>query len=315
MPIIFGVFLDMLIGDPHGMPHPVRAIGALISSLEKFFRNHFSAHLKAAGAALASIVIVLSAAVPYLLLRVCYLVHPAAGVIAESVLCFTLLAGKSLTDETMAVYRPLREGNTEAARQAVSMVVGRDTSVLDRDGITRAAVETVAENTSDGVTAPLLYIALFGAVGGFFYKSVNTMDSMIGYRNERYREIGFFAARLDDLLNFIPSRLTALFMIAAAYLLRMDAKGAWRIWRRDRRKHESPNSAQTESVCAGALGIRLAGDAVYFGRICHKPYIGDNDRPIEAEDIVRANRLMHVTALLFWAACILMRSVLAAVIW
>ena len=178
------------------------------------------------------------------------------------------------------------------------MIVGRDTAVLDRDGIIRAAVETVAENTSDGVTAPLFYMGLGGAVGAFFYKSVNTMDSMIGYKNEKYADIGWFAAKLDDVLNFIPSRLTALLMAAAAPVLGLDGRGALRIWRRDRRKHASPNSAQTESACAGALHVRLAGDAWYFGKLHKKPYIGDDDRPIEAEDIRRANRLMYAASVM-----------------
>ncbi|MDD7429762.1 MAG: cobalamin biosynthesis protein, partial [Oscillospiraceae bacterium] len=159
-------------------------------------------------------------------------------------------------------------------------------------------VETVAENTSDGVTAPIIYISLGGAALGFFYKAVNTMDSMIGYKNEKYADIGRFAARLDDLLNYIPSRLTALAMILSAYLLRLDGKNAFHIWKRDRRKHASPNSAQTESVCAGALDIRLAGDAYYFGELHKKKFIGDDIRPPESEDIRRANRLMYCTSVI-----------------
>ena len=206
-----------------------------------------------------------------------------------------MLAARSLYNESMKVYKAQ---DTETARKAVSMIVGRDTESLDRDGIIRAAVETVAENTSDGVTAPVIYMALGGAVGGFFYKAANTMDSMIGYRNEKYEKLGKFAARLDDVLNFLPSRITALAMIISSYLLGFDGKNAWRIWRRDRRKHASPNSAQTESVCAGALGIRLAGDAYYFGELHKKPFIGNDVRPIENEDIRRANRLMYVSSVI-----------------
>ncbi|MBQ8078735.1 MAG: cobalamin biosynthesis protein CobD, partial [Oscillospiraceae bacterium] len=197
---------------------------------------------------------------------------------------------------------------------AVSMIVGRDTAVLDEAGILRAAVETVAENTSDGVTAPLFYMAFGGAVGGLFYKAANTMDSMIGYRNETYAEIGRFTARLDDVLNYLPSRLTALLMIAACPCLGFDARQAWRIWRRDRRCHASPNSAQTESACAGALHLRLAGDAQYFGQVHHKPYIGDDDRPIEPEDIRRANRLMYAASGMMLLLCACVRILLIGVI-
>ena len=178
------------------------------------------------------------------------------------------------------------------------MIVGRDTENLTEEGVTKAAVETVAENTSDGVTAPLLFLILGGAPFGFLYKAVNTMDSMLGYKNEKYLYFGRFPAKMDDVFNFIPSRVTALFMIVAAFLTGMDGKNAWKIWRRDRRKHASPNSAQTESACAGALRVRLAGDAVYFGKLHKKEYLGDPLRPIEPEDIRRAGRLMYVTAFL-----------------
>ena len=221
---------------------------------------------------------------------------------AMSVMCWLMLAAKSLKQESMKVYEALERGDVEEARCSVSMIVGRDTSVLDRDGIIKAAVETVAENTSDGVTAPIFWMALLGVPGLYFYKAVNTMDSMIGYKNDRYMDFGRCAARLDDVLNYIPSRLTALFMIAASWIMPgYDGRGAWRIWRRDRRKHASPNSAQTESACAGALGLELAGPAVYFGVIHDKPFIGDPKRSIEPEDIPAANRLMLMTAFLMTA--------------
>ena len=218
---------------------------------------------------------------------------------AMSVMCWLMLAAKSLRQESMKVYDALERGDVEGARYSVSMIVGRDTSVLDRNGIIKAAVETVAENTSDGVTAPVFWMAIFGIPGLYFYKAVNTMDSMIGYKNDRYMDFGRCAARLDDVLNYIPSRLTALLMIAAAWIMPgYDGRGAWRIWRRDRRKHASPNSAQTESACAGALGLELAGPAVYFGVIHEKPFIGDPERNIEPDDIPAANRLMLATAFL-----------------
>jgi len=292
LPMILGFFLDCIVGDPYNIPHPIKLIGRLIGTLEKAVRKHFS-NLRRGGVFLALTVILLSTAVPIGLLIVCYRIHILLGLAAETVLCCYMLAARCLCRESMKVCRAAESGDTESARKAVSMIVGRDTSVLDREGIIRAAVETVAENTSDGVTAPLFYMGLGGAVGGLFYKSVNTMDSMIGYNNEKYADIGRFAAKLDDVLNYIPSRLTALLMTVSAPMFRLDGRNAYRIWKRDRRKHASPNSAQTESACAGALHVRLAGDAVYFGELHKKPYIGDADRPIEAEDIRRANRLMY----------------------
>lgn len=306
LPLVIGFMLDALIGDPYKLPHPIRLIGRLISALEKFVRSHFR-NLTAGGVFLAVTVLLLSAGTAFAVLLLCYCINVWLGVAAESVICYYMTAARCLRDESMKVYKA---PDTESARKAVSMIVGRDTAVLDRDGIVRAAVETVAENTSDGVTAPIMYMALFGAVGGVFYKAANTMDSMIGYRNEKYEKIGKFAAKLDDVLNFLPSRLTALTMILAAYLLRLDGRNARKIWRRDRRKHASPNSAQTESVCAGALDIRLAGDAYYFGELHKKPYIGDDIRPIENEDIRRANRLMYVTSVITLIVSAALRAVI-----
>jgi adenosylcobinamide-phosphate synthase len=207
-----------------------------------------------------------------------------------------MLAATSLRKESGKVYDALKKGNLAKARHAVSMIVGRDTASLDAAGVTRAAVETVAENTSDGVVAPLFFIAIGGAAGGFFYKAVNTLDSMIGYKNSRYIHFGSFAAHLDDLMNFIPSRIAGLLMVVMSASAGLDRANAWKIFRRDRRKHASPNSAQTEAAMAGALNVRLAGDAVYFGKTVHKPYIGDANREIEAEDIRRAGRLMNLTS-------------------
>ena len=296
LPLLCGFVLDALVGDPHFLPHPIRAVGRLISGLEKLARR--GGNLRTNGALLALCTILITVVTAGAVLFVGHLVSFWVWFALESILSCYLIAARCLCSESAKVRRELEKGDIEGARSAVSMIVGRDTAVLDERGIARAAVETVAENTSDGVTAPIMYIGLFGAVGGFFYKAVNTMDSMIGYTNERYRELGRFAAKLDDALNFIPSRLTALIMIFSAFLLGYDGRGAYRIWRRDRLKHASPNSAQTESVCAGALGLRLAGDAYYFGELHKKEYIGDPVREIEPRDIKRANKLMYLTSIL-----------------
>ncbi len=303
--VCVGFALDLIFGDPYWLPHPVKLIGKTIDACEKFLWKIFniSAEREAdkrkkriAGAALVCAVVLMSVIVPFVILYAAVKINTFLKIIVEAVMCYQLLALKSLKTESMKVYYALKKEKVEDARYAVSMIVGRDTQSLDEEGITKAAVETVAENTSDGVIAPLVFIMCFGALGGFFYKAVNTMDSMVGYKNDRYCYFGTAAARLDDVLNFIPSRLSAVFMIAAAYILRMDYKNAAYIFKRDRLKHKSPNSAQTEAVCAGALGVKLAGNAYYFGRLNVKPYIGDEKRKITAFDIVRANRLMYVTA-------------------
>ena len=233
---------------------------------------------------------------PAAVLAVGWLIHPAVYFVINCVMCWQILAARQLFREGKKVQRFLEKGDTEGARSAVSMIVGRDTNVLDENGICRAAVETVAENTSDGVIAPLCWMILFGAVGGFFYKSVNTMDSMIGYRNDKYLYFGRAAAKTDDFVNYLPARISALLMIACCPLCRLDAGNAWRIFRRDRYKHASPNSAQTESVCAGALRVRLAGDAVYGGVVKKKEYIGDPTREIEPRDITRTGHLMYAAS-------------------
>ncbi len=309
LPMLVGFVIDIFVGDPYNFPHPIRAIGTLISKLEKFVRGRFKS-LRKGGVFLALNVLVVSTFVPLAVLFVCYKINIFLGLAVESVMCWQLVAARCLQKESMKVCRAVEEKDIEKARKAVSMIVGRDTDVLDETGIVKAAVETVAENTSDGVTAPIMYIALGGAPLGFFYKAANTMDSMIGYTNKKYIDIGRFAAKLDDVLNFIPSRLTALVMILSAYMLGADGKNAARIWKRDRRKHASPNSAQTESVCAGALDIRLAGDAYYFGELHKKEFIGDDIRPPESEDIRRANRLMYCTSVIVLIVGAALRAVI-----
>ena len=308
-----GFFLDLLLGDPENLWHPVRAIGWLISKSEAVLRRLFPKTPRgelAAGVVLAVFVPAVCFAAPFFLLRLLGAVHPLLSFAAESILCWQALAVKSMKTESMRVCRALTGKDLPGARRAVSRIVGRDTAALDEAGVIRAAVETVAENTGDGVIAPLLFLFCGGAPLGFLYKAVNTMDSMVGYRNERYLYFGRAAARLDDAANFIPARVSALLMIAAAFLLRYDGKNAARIFRRDRYRHLSPNSAQTESVCAGALGLRLGGDSFYFGRLCHKPTLGDALRPPEPEDIVRADRLLYVSAGLCFALGFLAKAAL-----
>lgn len=302
-----GFLIDFIVGDPQGLWHPVCGIGSLISRMEKQLRRLVAdtpKNLLFAGAALAVTIPCVTVVITALILLLTGLVHPQFRFVLMCILDGWILAARSLKTESMKVYRKLMEEDLNGARYAVSMIVGRDTKNLTVEGVTKAAVETVAENASDGVIAPLLFLFFFGPVGGFFYKAVNTMDSMVGYKNEKYLYFGRAAAKLDDLLNYIPSRLTGLAFVAAACLIPgMSGKNAFKIWRRDRRNHKSPNSAQSESACAGALGVQLAGDAWYFGKLYHKPTIGDALRPVEPEDIKRANSLMYVASILTLAVC------------
>lgn len=311
-----GFVLDLLFGDPRWMMHPVCLMGKTIAWCEKLARRAGGENkrkLLAGSAALCAFNVIFWTAAAWLVCRLAYGAGTVAGLAVESFLCYQLLATKGLKSESMKVYEALKHGTIEEARYAVSMIVGRDTQNLDEKGVTKAAVETVAENLSDGVIAPLLFMAVGGAPLGYLYKSVNTMDSMVGYKDEKYLYIGRFPAKLDDLLNYIPARLSAVLMIVSAPLAGLDIKGAFAMWRRDCRNHASPNSAQTESAAAGALGVQLAGDAYYFGKLYYKPTIGDKKREIEIEDIRRVNRLLYVTAVVSMAA-VLAAGYLASVL-
>lgn len=297
--LVVGFLIDCLVGDPYCIPHPVIGIGKWISFFDRKLRRGNSNPKDISRGVLTVILVALiSTLIPALVLLLAWCIHPLVCLAVNSIMCWQILAARQLFKEGRKVQRALEKGDTEGARYAVSMIVGRDTEVLDEDGIARAAVETVAENASDGVIAPLCWMILFGAVGGFFYKSINTMDSMLGYKNEKYLYFGRAAAKTDDFVNYIPARLSGLLMVITAPLVGLDAKNAWKIFRRDRYKHASPNSAQTEAACAGALRLRLAGDAIYGGVVHKKEYIGDPIKEIHPKDITRAGRLMYAASVL-----------------
>jgi len=299
--LITGYVLDLIIGDPERFPHPVRGIGMMISGGERLARRISCKTDRSqflCGMILTLAVIVISFIIPFTLLHMAQKISPVLSFVLEAVMCYQILATKALKQESMKVFDTLKRGNLTQARKYLSRIVGRDTENLNEDKVIKGAVETVAENLSDGVIAPILFIVVGGAPLGFLYKTINTLDSMIGYKNEKYLYFGRFAARLDDVVNYIPARVSAYLMIAAAYVSGFDGREALRIYRRDRYNHPSPNSAHTEAVCAGALHIRLAGDNCYFGKLVSKPTIGDGLRPVEAADIPRANKLLYVTSLL-----------------
>ena len=308
-----GFILDLIFGDPRWLYHPVCLIGNLISFLEKRIRKILpktSSGELTGGLIEVLIVCILSLGIPGVILYTLYPRIPWLALLLESFWCYQLLATRSLKDESMRVYDCLKHGTLEESRKAVSMIVGRDTAALTEEGVTKAAVETVAENASDGVIAPMLYMAIGGAPLMFLYKGINTMDSMLGYKNDRYLYFGRCAAKLDDAANYLPARISGALMVLASYITGFDGKNAWKIFRRDSRNHASPNSAQTESVMAGALDVRLAGNAYYFGKLYEKPTIGDPIRPIEPEDIRRANRLLYATAITGVVLFLLIRIVL-----
>lgn len=313
--IIFGFLLDLLLADPAKLPHPVVIIGKGITLLEKALRRIFpktAGGERVAGRLMAGIIVVVTYAVSLGLCILAWVIHPVCFLLLHTLWCWQAIAVRGLAKEAKNVYRHLCPVcDIEGARKAVSRIVGRDTQELTAEGVTKAAVETVAESFSDGVAVPFFYMMIGGAPLALTYKAINTMDSMVGYKNERYINFGRGPAHLDDLAGLIPSRLAALMWIAAAGMMEHRAKNAWKIWRRDNSNHPSPNSAQTESACAGALGVQLAGPAYYFGELYNKPTIGDKTRPIEPEDILRTNRMMYAASII---ALLLTMAVSAALI-
>lgn len=299
--VLVAFVLDLIFGDPHWLPHPIRFIGLLIDGCEKVFRWIFPKNKTGeiiGGVFLCIVVVMVSFIVPFYILKGLEYIHPIVKYAVETLFCYQIFATKSLKKESVRVYKHIKADDIEGSRKYLSWIVGRDTQDLSFTQIIKAVVETVAENASDGVIAPMIFMMIGGAPLGFFYKGVNTLDSMVGYKNDKYIYFGKFSAIFDDVINFIPARITALAMITAACITEFDGKNAWRMFKRDRHNHSSPNSANPESACAGALNIQLAGDAYYFGKLYKKKTIGDDNRPVEAEDIPKAAKLMYVASVL-----------------
>jgi len=295
--IILGYLLDLILGDPYSFPHPVRYIGKLIRATEKQVRKHMEQPklLKLGGGLLWLIVVGSTYLVAYMIVKLSG-IHPVVYIIVNTLLIYTTLATKCLKDEAVKIYRTLRVGNLEESRTQLSFIVGRDTTQLTKKEITRATVETVAENTVDGIIAPLMYAFIGGAPLALAYKAINTLDSMVGYKNEKYKDLGFVSAKIDDVANFLPARISSLLIMAASFLLGLNGVQSIKIALRDRKNHKSPNCAYSEGAVAGALGVQLGGTNTYFGEVVYKPTIGDKTKEIEDEDIIRTNKLMYVTS-------------------
>jgi adenosylcobinamide-phosphate synthase len=295
--ILAAILLDFIVGDPPCLPHPVKLIGRLASFLETPLRKIFP-NPRAAGAMAVLIVLIVTGLATYAVIISAGLLHPLVADIVSIVLLYTTFAARDLMEHSLNVYRGLKAGNIEEAREKVSLLVGRDTDILDEAGIVRATVESVAENTADGVTAPLFFAFLAGPLGAMLYKAVNTLDSTFGYKNERYREFGWASAKLDDLANYVPARLTAMIIPVAAVILQLSPLNSLRILLRDGKKHPSPNSGFTEAAVAGALKVQLGGLNYYFGQPSMRPTLGDPVKKLGKNDILRANALMFVTLIL-----------------
>ncbi len=320
-----GFILDMIFADPYSFPHPILFVGKFISFLEKKLLTDSDKKNLRRGVLLTVVVVAFFSAIYFVISFLTYRINIWFGMAVEAFLTYQLLAAKSLERESMKVYDKLENGTIDEARYAVSMIVGRDTKALDKRGVIKATVETIAENASDGVIAPMFFMAIGGPVLGIFYKATNTLDSMVGYKNDKYLYFGRASAKFDDILNFIPARISGLLMIVVSYInsgsfgkrcffgRALSGSDALRIYKRDRNKHASPNSAHTESVCAGALQVQLAGDASYFGKIYKKPTIGDDIRSIETDDIKRANRLMIASSVLFLILALAVMSIITLI--
>jgi adenosylcobinamide-phosphate synthase len=301
--LILALVLDLALGDPRRLPHPVVVIGRLITFLESRLRN-FSGNERGAGVLLLLFTVGISAATVWLTLYGLAGINALAGLLGAAYISYTCLAARSLHCESALVADALTAGDRDAARRYLSRIVGRDTNDLNDADIWRALVETIAENTADGIISPLFWLTLGGPVAGMAFKAVSTLDSMVGYKNDRYLRIGWASARMDDLLNFIPARLTALLMVIAAPLAGLSWRNAARITLRDRRKHPSPNSGHPEAAAAGALRVRLGGSASYCGLPSWKEHIGDPQVPLDGRIYRSIIRLMYATTLLMAAVCI-----------
>ncbi|NME81922.1 cobalamin biosynthesis protein [Clostridium sp. SM-530-WT-3G] len=314
MELTIGFILDLIIGDPNNPVHPVRIIGKLCSFLEKIMRKIFKNSLKLAGLIVWILTVTISFLVVFFIVNAARKFNLYFGIILEGVIIYTCISSKGLVVEGRKVIKYLLKNDIEGARKQLSYIVGRDTQNLDEKGIVRAVVETIAENMSDGVIAPIFYAGIFGAPLAMAYKAVNTMDSMFGYKNDKYMEFGFFPAKLDDVFNYIPARITGTIIVISSFILRYDYKNSFKIYKRDRYNHTSPNSAHPEAAMAGALDVQLGGANYYFGKLAEKPTIGDKLKEIEIKDVESTTKILYLSAFISYIMMIAVREIFFIVI-
>ncbi|MGG7144511.1 cobalamin biosynthesis protein [Clostridium nigeriense] len=296
--LTIGYLLDLIIGDPQNPIHPIRLIGSLCKKLEKIFRKILKNSLKIAGLLTWIFSVLIVYLVSCYIVKISFSINHIVGIVISGIMIYFTISTKALKVEGLKVIKFLLKDDIEGARNQLSYIVGRDTKSLDKEGILRAVVETIAENMSDGVVAPIFYAGLLGAHFAFVYKAVNTMDSMFGYKNDKYKDFGFFPAKLDDVFNYIPARLTGYLIVLASFILRLDYKNSYKIYHRDKSNHSSPNSAHPEAAVAGALGLKLGGANYYFGKLVEKPTIGDEIKKINIDDVNKTNNILYLVSFL-----------------
>jgi len=307
--LTIGFLLDLIIGDPNNPYHPVRGIGYLAKRFEIIFRRLFKKYLKAAGFITWILTIAVTFIITLEIVNTCKNINLYFGIMIEGVLIYFCLASKGLVVEGYKVITFLLKDDIDGARKHLSFIVGRDTASLNKEGIIKAVVETIAENMADGIIAPLFYAAIFGAPLAFAYKAVNTLDSMFGYKNDKYMDFGFFSAKLDDIFNYLPARITGMLIVISAKVLGYDYKNSFKIYKRDRYNHTSPNSAHPEAAIAGALGVELGGANYYFGKLVEKPTIGDKLKEIEINDVYKTAKVLYSSAIIGFLIAIFFRTI------
>ena len=309
-----GFILDLIVGDPNNPFHPVRGIGYIAKKFEGLFRNILKKHLKIAGLIVWALTVIITFGITFEIVNITRNFNSFFGIILEGILIYFCISSKGLVVEGYKVIRFLLKHDINGARKQLSFIVGRDTGSLNKDGIIKAVVETIAENMADGVIAPLFYAGIFGAPLAFAYKAVNTLDSMFGYKNDKYINFGYFPAKLDDVFNYIPARITGLLIVLASAFLGYDYKNSFKIYKRDKYNHTSPNSAHPEAAIAGALGVQLGGANYYFGKLVEKPTIGDKLKEIDIKDVQKTAKVLYLSSFIGFALALAFRRLISIVL-
>jgi len=308
--LTIGFILDIIIGDPNNPLHPIRGIGYVARKLEIIFRSILKKYLKFAGLVVWIVTVALTFMFAFGIVNIAKKFNIYFGIILEGILIYFCIASKGLLVEGYKVIKFLLKHDLDGARKQLAFIVGRDTRTLNKEGVIRAVIETIAENMADGIIAPLFYAGIFGAPLAFAYKAVNTLDSMFGYKNDNYIDFGYFPAKLDDIFNYIPARITGILIVISAKILKYDYKNSSKIYKRDRYNHTSPNSAHPEAAMAGALGVQLGGANYYFGKLVEKPTIGDNLKEIQIEDVHKTGKVLYLSSFIGFIIALVIRGII-----